>query len=95
MVTYILEELRDVSKHALNATLTLSNYCLGGLVNNIFFDAFGNMALTCSKNGYIALYRKNGKSQNLQIATNSTPYASAVDSKGRYVVLDSYLEIYY
>ena len=90
-VVYIV----DISKKSLNTTFFISKYCFGGLISHILFDSYGNMALSCSANNYFVLYNKYGEFLNFQFATTGASIASAIDSKGRYIILDSYIEIYY
>ena len=84
----------DTTTSLINMTYKI-NECSGGEIRNIAFDLSGNMALTCSINYKIVLYNYTGQSLNLQIPTSGAPTATAIDSKGRYIILDSFIEIYY
>ena len=71
------------------------NECLYGVVRFISFDSFGNMAVTCNSDLKVVLYNSTGQFLNLQIFTSGPPEATAIDSKGRYIILDTYIEIFY
>ena len=65
-------------------------------MDSITVDSFGYLAFSCTKNNLIVIYDWNGNYMNKSVSTLNTPYISAIDSNGRFVIMAySSLDIYY
>ena len=65
-------------------------------IESITVDAFGYFALTCRYSNLIVVYDSNGGYMYASLTTSGSPYISAIDADGRFVIMNSKsLDIYY
>ena len=64
-------------------------------IASITFDSFGYMAISCDDNK-VVVYDRNGNYMQRTVTTLNSPYVTAIDSNGRFVIMTKYsLDIYY
>lgn len=76
-----------------NFTVCASKY---SYISDITFDKFGYLAVSCNLDNSVNLYDYNGNSMNTSIPTTYGPFTTAIDSKGRLVLIThNSVDIYY
>jgi hypothetical protein len=70
--------------------------CSSDCITSFLVDYTGNIVKGCNTQNLLALYDANGIYQNQKIVTSNNPFVTAVDSKGRLIVVTMYsLDIFY
>ena len=65
-------------------------------ISSITVDSFGYLAMSCFASNQVVVYDSNGNYMNTSTSTSPNPYITAIDSKGRFVLMSSTsLDIYY